>query len=218
MSDKLIKTGFSVEIANAFAENISHAIEETTPEVEKCKRCGHAKTAHAIVETKDDRAECYFKYASGSTCGCRLFSGDVLAIVEVQPSTVPSLFAEGKHFCKLRRVYYDTSRTGNPMVGFVLEVVKSQQIATGVEVVHALPVRTGTEKRITLRMVNRLGIDPLAITGMLENLDIEVVVVVVKKWTKAKIDGSQREVTSTWMRRPDDTDVEPDFGPDFDNE
>jgi hypothetical protein len=33
-----------------------------------------------------------------------------------------------------------------------------------------------------------------------------------------KIDGSQREVTSTWMRRPDDTDVEPDFGPDFDNE
>jgi hypothetical protein len=123
-----------------------------------------------------------------------------LAVVEKRRS-IPSFFEEGKHYCKLRSVFIERS-----FICFKLEIVKSRHIAAGVEVMYKMPTYTMMQARIATAQLDRLGIDP-AINGMLDRMDMSVVVIAVNKLRKSKIDGSQSMYTSINIRKPDETDI-----------
>lgn len=215
-----------VETAKVLSGELRESVENGIP----CK-CGHSASEHVRTGEFSPCAAKVIEFfsppwmphpsapgwfwsnpADGGTndvrngqCSCTQYEPTEVALAlrkENASGRVP-IIVEGKHFARLRSVYFDTILDGRRALFFKLDIVKSRTM-NPCETMHVMPLDRGLQMSIALAQLERLSIDRQSvIDGDIRNANLDVVVLAIPKKTK-----TGRTIMSIQLRYPEAIDSE----------
>lgn len=234
MSDKLIKTGVSIETAHAFAKAVGRAIADNDVEGARVLSgelrtrledaicaCGHNRRAHSLMSNAElpdkGTGACLATIpATMRQCTCVGYMPDAglgaaaLANVAELGRALGGPFTEGKHFAKLIGVCYERDNSVRPCIAFDMDIVESETMPLG-RFTHRVATEPSTNLAVITRTLNRLGLyEQFVASGEPRAITCDLNIVVVAVWRNRspalRKDGRPDKWMSITLRRVDDTD------------
>jgi hypothetical protein len=229
VSDKLIKTGVSIETAEAFAKAVGRAIADN--DVESAGKlsgelrtrledaicaCGHKRLAHSFMSNAElpnkPTGSCLATLPTLRQCTCAGYMPDVglgAPALAVTTNVQPGKFSEGKHFAKLFGVSYerDNYNSVRPCIAFDMDIVESETMPLG-RFTHRIATEPMTSLSVVTNTLERLGLrQAFTESGGAITCDLNIVVAAVwRNRMSMQREGSPRKWMSITLRRVDNTD------------